>query len=110
MESLDYPEIAQNFSLQRSALQKSVRSNTTEYSEILQQMMAAFEQLRIAVEPIASSQQRAALTEIHRLLQFVKRSGIFWQMAKQPESRAARQEELLGFLEKIAEWEQVFAA
>jgi uncharacterized protein YpbB len=110
MESLDYPEIAQNFGLQRSALQKIVRLNTPEYLETQQQMMATFDQLRVAVEPIANAQQRAGLTEIHRLLQFVKRSAIFWHAAKQPESRAARQEELLGFLEKIAEWEQVFCS
>jgi hypothetical protein len=110
MVFLEPAKIFQEFGAQRGLVQALVRSDETTaiYWDAQQQLQENFMQLRIAWEPIADHRQRAALTEIHRLLQFVQRSSLFWQAAKKTESRATRQGELLGYLEKIAEWEQVF--
>jgi hypothetical protein len=66
-----------------------------------QKLQGFFDRLLQMADPNASYQVRASLTEIHRLLRVLHRDLLFWQGAKQAETRAGRHAQVLATLLSI---------
>jgi hypothetical protein len=111
MNDRDLPAIYSNFATCRAALNTLVLQDELQSGELTlaqQNLAIAFDRLLAAFAPGADHRMRAGLTEIHRLLKLADRDLQFWQGARQPATRQARQQSLLLKLEQIADWQQVF--
>jgi hypothetical protein len=104
----DYREALQDWILQDSVGPDPRQSVEQMYTQ--QDLALAFGQLLAAATGAEESMVRAALTEMHRLVKLVERDWLFWQSARQPATRQARQRDLLQKLQKIAEWQQALEA
>lgn len=51
-----------------------------------------------------AGKMRSYITEIHRLLKLLQRDLIFWHHARQPQTKAQRQTEILGKLDTIVQF------
>lgn len=111
---MNNPELSStysNFAACRVALNALVLQDELQHSELSaaqQNLAIAFDHLLTAFSPLADQRIRAGLTEIHRLLKLADRDLQFWQSAKQPATRQARQQNLLLKLQQVADWEKVF--
>jgi hypothetical protein len=54
--------------------------------------------------PAIAGKMRSYITEIHRLLKLVQRDLVFWHSARQPNTKAQRQTEILGKLNTIVQF------
>jgi hypothetical protein len=54
--------------------------------------------------PALAGKMRSYITEIHRLLKLVQRDLVFWHHARQPNTKAQRQTEILGKLSTIVQF------
>lgn len=66
-----------------------------------QEIMAATE---CPLPPAIAGKMRSYTTEIHRLLKLIQRDLIFWQSARQPDTKAKRQTEILSKMDVILQF------
>jgi hypothetical protein len=109
-EPIDTIQIWQHFQELVLAIQQDISADTRptplettrQYEAIdtyfQRQMMVTSE---YSWPPAIAGKMRSYITEIHRLLKLVQRDLVFWHSARQPNTKAQRQTEILGKLNTI---------